>query len=107
MSISFITQNSRYKEAEEAYRNALLYQPKSPDLNYNLGVVLLESHKKSEGLSYLNTALTYNPQHEPSLFAVASTLGESANPDDQLRAINMQVKQIFDNLILLQKSFSS
>ncbi|CAH8638473.1 unnamed protein product [Schistosoma guineensis] len=96
---SVLIKLGRYKEAEEAYRNALLYQPKSPDLNYNLGVVLLESHKKSEGLSYLNTALTYNPQHEPSLFAVASTLGESANPDDQLRAINIYehlLKQNFE-----------
>ncbi|KAH8865967.1 Protein O-mannosyl-transferase TMTC3 [Schistosoma japonicum] len=143
---SVLIKLGRYEEAEEAYRNALLYQPKNPDLNYNcksklspyrclwlkfcqripvkplehlpemyqslfnlnglvrmiakyllctrnvLGVVLLESHKKSEGLSYLNTALMYNSQHEPSLFAVASTLGESSNPDDQQKAINMQVR---------------
>ncbi|KAH8865972.1 Protein O-mannosyl-transferase TMTC3 [Schistosoma japonicum] len=65
---SVLIKLGRYEEAEEAYRNALLYQPKNPDLNYNLGVVLLESHKKSEGLSYLNTALMYNSQHEPSLY---------------------------------------
>ncbi|CAH8584852.1 unnamed protein product [Schistosoma turkestanicum] len=93
---SVLIKLGRYEEAEKAYRNALLYQPKNPDLNYNLGVVLLESHKKSEGLSYLNTALTYNPQHEPSLFAVASTLGESVNPDDQLKAIS-----IYEHLLKL------
>ncbi|CAH8627608.1 unnamed protein product [Heterobilharzia americana] len=53
---SVLIKLGKYNEAEKAYRNALMYQPKNPDLNYNLGVVLLESREKAEGLSYLNTA---------------------------------------------------
>ncbi|VDO98338.1 unnamed protein product [Schistosoma margrebowiei] len=36
---SVLIKLGRYKEAEEAYRNALLYQPKSPDLNYNVSII--------------------------------------------------------------------
>ncbi|CAH8870233.1 unnamed protein product [Trichobilharzia szidati] len=91
---SVLIKLGKYKEAEKAYRQALIYQPKNADLNYNLGVVLLESQQTVEGLSYLNTALTYNPHHQPSLFAVASTLSESTNVTDQKQAID-----IYENLI--------
>ncbi|VDQ08877.1 unnamed protein product [Trichobilharzia regenti] len=61
---SVLIKLGKYKEAEKAYRQALIYQPKNADLNYNLGVVLLESQQTAEGLLYLNTALTYNPHHQ-------------------------------------------
>ncbi|OON22411.1 tetratricopeptide repeat protein [Opisthorchis viverrini] len=76
---------ARADEAETVYRTALTYQERNPDLNYNLGVVLLESGRRAEGLFYLNNALKYNPEHLPTMFAMASTLTETTDPVERER----------------------
>ncbi len=49
------------QEAEQLYRAILKIQPKHPDANHNLGILLVGLGKSQEALTYLKTALENSP----------------------------------------------
>lgn len=49
-------------EAESLYRSVLAAEPRHPEANHNLGVVLLELNRTQEALTHLKTALEAEPR---------------------------------------------
>jgi len=52
----------RLQEAERLYRSVLAAEPRHPEANHNLGVVLLELNRTQEALTHLKTALDAEPR---------------------------------------------
>jgi len=53
--------NGRLQEAEALYRQVLAAQPRHPEANHNLGVLLLEMNRMQEAVGYLKAALEADP----------------------------------------------
>jgi len=53
--------SGRLQEAERLYRTVLAAQPRHPEANHNLGVLLLEQNRMQEALRHLKTALDAEP----------------------------------------------
>jgi len=52
------------QEAERIYRSILQSQPKNPDANHNLGILIVASNKPESALPLFKTALDSNPKIE-------------------------------------------
>ena len=56
------SKEGKLKEAEVLYRTILKTQPKHPDANHNLGIILFFLNKPVEALTLLKTAIEANPK---------------------------------------------
>jgi flagellar motor protein MotB len=56
-----------FSEAISCYKKALDYNMYHPELNYQLGIVLLQSDRKPEAVNYLRKAFEFNPDVAPDL----------------------------------------
>ncbi len=54
--------SGRLKEAEQLYRSVLAAQPRHPEANHNLGVLLLEQNRIPDALRHLKIALDAEPR---------------------------------------------
>ncbi len=54
-------QVGQFDDAEHYYRKILKIEPKHPDVNYNLGVLMVQKSKPSAALTFFNLALESNP----------------------------------------------
>ena len=63
-------ESGSYPEAVTRFNKALQVAPRNPDLNFLLGVSLLESHHLEEAQRSLQRATLLDPHHVPSLTAL-------------------------------------
>ena len=54
--------SGRLKEAEQLYRKVLAAQPRHPEANHNLGVLLLEQNRMQDALRHLKISLDAEPR---------------------------------------------
>jgi protein O-GlcNAc transferase len=54
-------QASRLQEAEQLYRSILKAEPEHPDVNHNLGLLLMQQEQVDNALEFFITALNANP----------------------------------------------
>ncbi|KAL5106587.1 Protein O-mannosyl-transferase TMTC3 [Taenia crassiceps] len=84
---SILVRQKRFVEAEDMYRKALRYKYTSSALHYNLGVVLLETNRTEEAYASFTQALHFDPHHEQTLFALASSYSETTDPELHKKAM--------------------
>ncbi|VDM19079.1 unnamed protein product [Hydatigera taeniaeformis] len=89
----------RFVEAEDMYRKALRYKYTSSALHYNLGVVLLETNRTEEAYASFTQALQFDPHHEQTLFALASSYSETTDPVLHKKAMTL----VGDLLLIFEK----
>ena len=67
-------QDGELKDAEQLYRSILTEEPKHPDANHNLGVLLKQGDQVDIALSFLKTALESNPNQGQFWISYIDTL---------------------------------
>ena len=63
-------------EAEQAFRQALLLEPRSAQAHYNLGLIYSSQNKRSEAIQELKQAVTLAPRHLDGLYNLGVLLLE-------------------------------
>ena len=62
------------ENAEQLYRSILTQEPKHPDANHNLGVLLKQGEKANNALPFFKTALEFNPNQGQYWISYIDTL---------------------------------
>ena len=62
------------KDAEKLYRSILTEEPKHPDTNHNLGILLKQGNQADFALSFFKTALESDPNQDQFCISYLDTL---------------------------------
>lgn len=98
------------QEALNAYKSAFTLNPKSADTAYYIATILIDNvGSRDEGLSYLNKALSLNPNHEDAK-QLLSYVTEQGQMQELETAMNLFEQEKYDesleilNTLLLKNS---
>lgn len=75
-------QAGQIQEAEQLYREILLINPNQPNINFNLGLIMLAGNRVDDSLSFLKAALEADPQKEQYWLSYIGALIQAENFDD-------------------------
>jgi O-methyltransferase len=81
------------QEAERIYRSILQSQPKNPDANHNLGILIVASNKPESALPLFKTALDSNPKIEKFWLSYIDALIKERQFDNAKLAIQQAKKK--------------
>lgn len=70
-----------WHDAEQLYRAILQAEPKQPDANHNLGVLLVQQKQPQAALPHFEAALGANPAHTQYWLSYISALIQAGMPD--------------------------
>lgn len=81
-----------YAEAEEAFRNAARYAPRSVESRVQLGVALLYQNRPAEAIQSLQTALEIKPDLAEAYYNLGLSYGMTRDFEDSVKAFRNAIR---------------